>query len=45
MEVKSYRDLLVWQKGVDLAVECYRFTENFPKAEIITSKTTSALAV
>jgi len=34
MEVKSYRDLLVWQKGVELAVECYEFTEHFPKSEL-----------
>ncbi|MHB0936548.1 MAG: four helix bundle protein [Armatimonadota bacterium] len=34
MEVKSYRDLLVWQKGVDLAVECYKLTESFPKSEL-----------
>ena len=34
MEIKSYRDLLVWQKGVDLAVDCYRFTEGFPKSEL-----------
>ena len=34
MEIKSYRDLLVWQKGVDLAVECYRFTDHFPKSEL-----------
>ncbi len=34
MEVKSYRDLLVWQKGVNLAVECYRLTDHFPKSEL-----------
>ena len=31
--LKSYRELLVWQKGTDLAVECYRFSSAFPKAE------------
>lgn len=31
--VRSYRDLLVWQKGVDLCVELYRATEAFPDHE------------
>jgi len=31
--VQSYRDLAVWQKAVDLAVECYRATQGFPKHE------------
>ena len=31
--IHSYRDLLVWQKAVDLVVECYRLTETFPKNE------------
>jgi four helix bundle protein len=30
----SYRDLVVWQKAVDLVVEIYRITENFPKQEM-----------
>jgi four helix bundle protein len=33
MSVKSYRDLIVWQKGMDLAVEVYRLTNTFPKKE------------
>jgi len=33
MTVKSYRDLLVWQKGMDLAERCYRATEVFPHTE------------
>ncbi len=33
-KVRSYRDLLVWQKGMDLSVNCYRLTKPFPKAEI-----------
>lgn len=32
--LKSYRDLLVWQKAVELAVLIYRLTEGFPKREI-----------
>jgi four helix bundle protein len=30
----SYRDLKVWQLGVDLALEIYRLTADFPKQEI-----------
>ena len=30
----SYRELLVWQKGVSLVVEIYRLTELFPKSEL-----------
>jgi four helix bundle protein len=33
MEVKSYRDLLVWQRAMELVVMCYKLTENLPKTE------------
>ncbi|HEY3415393.1 MAG TPA: four helix bundle protein [Armatimonadota bacterium] len=33
MAVKSYRDLEVWQKSMDLTVDCYRITGQFPKSE------------
>lgn len=33
MQIKSYRDLLVWQKAMDLVVECYRFVSTLPKNE------------
>ena len=32
--IKSYRDLDVWQKAMDLVIECYRMTTKFPKSEI-----------
>jgi four helix bundle protein len=32
--LQSYRDLLVWQKVMGLAVLAYRLTEQFPKREI-----------
>ena len=32
--IQSYRDLVVWQKGMDLVVECYKATEQFPKTEV-----------
>jgi four helix bundle protein len=30
---KSYRDLEVWQRAMDLAKKVYRITEKFPSAE------------
>ena len=32
--VKDYRDLIVWQKAMDLVVTVYRATTAFPKEEI-----------
>ena len=32
--VKYYRDLKVWQRGMDLTVLCYQVTESFPKKEL-----------
>jgi hypothetical protein len=29
--IKSHRDLIVWQKAMDLAVVIYDATEHFPK--------------
>ena len=31
---KSYRDLKVWRKGIDLVKEVYALTKKFPKHEI-----------
>ncbi|MBT9368309.1 four helix bundle protein [Rhizobium sp. CSW-27] len=31
--ISSYKDLKVWQQAIELAVECYRCTENFLKSE------------
>jgi four helix bundle protein len=31
---KSFRDLIVWQRAIDLTTEIYRLTESFPKSEI-----------
>jgi four helix bundle protein len=33
-KIKSFRDLVVWQRAVDLAVLIYKTTEQFPKAEM-----------
>jgi four helix bundle protein len=32
--IRSHRDLIVWQKAMDLVISVYRFTEDFPKAEV-----------
>ena len=34
MSYTSYRDLEVWQKSMNLVVECYKITKSFPKSEI-----------
>ena len=34
LEIRSYRDLIVWQEGMGLAGDCYRLTGGFPKSEI-----------
>jgi four helix bundle protein len=31
--VQSYRDLIAWQKSMDLVVEIYSSTQSFPRAE------------
>jgi four helix bundle protein len=33
MAIRSYRDLLVWQKAMDLVVVCYQLTEKLPPSE------------
>jgi len=32
--MKTYKDLTVWQKSVDLSVIIYKITENFPRSEL-----------
>jgi four helix bundle protein len=34
--INSYRDLLVWQKSMNLVTEVYKITQNFPSSEIYT---------
>ena len=34
MGIASYRELKVWQMGMNIAVECYFLTREFPKSEI-----------
>jgi len=33
-QIQSYRDLKVWQQGMDLTEVCYRITRQFPKDEL-----------
>jgi four helix bundle protein len=33
MSIRSYRDLQVWQKAMDLAVQCYQATKTLPSEE------------
>jgi four helix bundle protein len=32
--INSYKDLIVWQRAIELVVAIYELTENFPKEEI-----------
>ena len=32
--ISSYRDLKVWQKGMDLVIESYQLTEKLPRPEL-----------
>jgi four helix bundle protein len=43
-QIKSHRDLIVWQKSMDLVVAVYKATEPFPKSETygLTSQTRRA---
>ncbi len=33
MTILGYRDLQVWQRAMDLAIECYELTKRFPPSE------------
>ncbi len=33
MDVKSFRDLMVWQKAMEIVEECYRLTSSLPRNE------------
>jgi len=32
--IHSYKDLIVWQRAIELVIEIYNLTEKFPKEEI-----------
>src|SRR5262245_46345730 len=31
--MRNFKELKIWQKGIDLAVKTYRFTDTFPKED------------
>lgn len=33
-DIKSYKDLLIWQKGIDIVTDLYQLVKNFPKEEL-----------
>ena len=45
-EVRSYRDLLVWQRAMDVAIATYALTRNYPRDELfsLTSQSRRAAA-
>jgi four helix bundle protein len=34
MKLKSYKELVVWQKSIELVDEIYKITKQFPKSEL-----------
>ncbi|MGL5873543.1 MAG: four helix bundle protein [Xenococcaceae cyanobacterium] len=30
----SYKEQFIWQRGIKLAINCYKLTDHFPKSEI-----------
>jgi len=34
MKVKNYRELIVWQKAMDLVIEVYTVSRTFPREEV-----------
>ncbi|HQZ64132.1 MAG TPA: four helix bundle protein, partial [Planctomycetaceae bacterium] len=32
-QINSFRDLHVWQRAIELVVECYRLSASFPDSE------------
>ncbi len=34
MKVKNYKDLKIWEKGIEIVDLTYRITENFPQKEL-----------
>lgn len=43
--MKTYQELIVWQKGIELVIEVYRLTKLYPKEELygLTSQTRRAV--
>lgn len=45
MKLQSYKDLIVWQKSIELVIIVYKITSKFPKSELfgITSQARRAV--
>jgi len=37
MTIQNYKDLIVWQKSMEVALEVYKLTGKFPKSEVFGS--------
>ena len=35
--IQNYKDLIVWQKSMEVALKVYKLTEKFPKSEVFGS--------
>jgi hypothetical protein len=33
-EIKSHKDLLIWEKGIEITLSVYQLVQSFPKDEI-----------
>lgn len=43
--INSFRDLLVWQKSMNLAERCYGLSRRFPKQDQIVTEAEASLLV
>lgn len=46
--MRNFKELKIWQKGIDIAVKTYRFAETFPKEDkyaIVQQMTKAAVSV
>ena len=34
LDINDFKDLIIWQKGMDIAQRCYFLTKLFPKDEL-----------
>ena len=37
VDIRSHRDLRIWQKAMDVAVSCHALTKQFPREELYSS--------
>ncbi|QLE58027.1 four helix bundle protein [Nostoc sp. TCL26-01] len=33
-EIRDFKDLIIWQKGMEIAEKCYLLTKHFPRDEV-----------